>query len=114
MPSTRTLPEVLGTRPASICSNVDLPQPLGPTSETKLPSGTVNEMSFERNDRRARDTENLAEVLGLDHHWRCRRHRYAIASRQRPMRCSKTRISSLIRIVTAEISTVAAINLSTA
>ena len=42
-PSTSTSPEVAAVSPPTICSRVDLPQPLGPTIETNFPSGTSNE-----------------------------------------------------------------------
>src|SRR3981189_1335832 len=38
--SMRTMPAVGSSRPAMICSTVDLPQPDGPTSETNSPSLT--------------------------------------------------------------------------
>ena len=39
------VPEVCCSRAASIINNVDLPQPLGPTSTTKCPGLTSSEMS---------------------------------------------------------------------
>src|SRR5262249_55886649 len=44
-PSTVAVPVVGGLRPATIRSNVDLPQPLGPTSTRNSPRPTVNEIS---------------------------------------------------------------------
>jgi hypothetical protein len=43
-PATATVPRVAGRRPATIRSKVDLPQPLGPTSETNSPAPTASEM----------------------------------------------------------------------
>src|SRR6516162_4419735 len=44
-PSTRTRPAVGESRPATMLSSVDLPQPLGPTTATNAPAGTVNDTS---------------------------------------------------------------------
>src|SRR5919197_2119387 len=44
-PSTRTRPDEGGSRPATMFSNVDLPQPLGPTITTNAPEPTLREMS---------------------------------------------------------------------
>src|ERR687891_674086 len=44
-PSIEIFPLVLGSRPARILSNVDLPQPLWPTIETNSPLFTVKETS---------------------------------------------------------------------
>ncbi len=44
-PATVTVPIVAGLRPATMRSSVDLPQPLGPTSETNSPAPTDKEMS---------------------------------------------------------------------
>ena len=44
-PPTRSVPSSTSSSPAIMRSVVDLPQPDGPSSEKKLPAGTVNEMS---------------------------------------------------------------------
>src|SRR6187402_98964 len=42
----RTLPELGLSRPAATLSSVDLPQPVGPTTETNSPSPTARSTSF--------------------------------------------------------------------
>ena len=42
--ATVTVPSVAGLSPATMRSKVDLPQPLGPTSETNSPASTESEM----------------------------------------------------------------------
>ena len=41
-PRTRISPPVAATNPPIMCSNVDLPQPLGPIRETNSPSPMVS------------------------------------------------------------------------
>ena len=43
-PTTRGMVKVAGRKPATMRSRVDLPQPLGPTSDTNSPVPTVSEM----------------------------------------------------------------------
>src|SRR4030095_8257209 len=43
-PATVTVPTVAGLRPATMRSSVDLPQPLGPTSELNSPGPTDSDM----------------------------------------------------------------------
>src|SRR5690348_12576073 len=45
-PSTRTLPSGGASSPAATLSKVDLPQPDGPTSATKVPAAMLSEMSL--------------------------------------------------------------------
>src|SRR5438132_13576792 len=40
-PSTRTSPDDGGSKPAATLSSVDLPQPVGPTTETNSPAPTA-------------------------------------------------------------------------
>src|SRR5580704_18861544 len=44
LPSTRISPAVIDSRPAIVLSNVDLPQPDGPTSTRKPPLSSVRSM----------------------------------------------------------------------
>jgi hypothetical protein len=41
-PNTCTLPALGGNRPAATLSNVLLPQPVGPTTETNSPAPTLS------------------------------------------------------------------------
>src|SRR5688500_4681025 len=45
-PKTRSTPEDGFSRPAATLSSVDLPQPVGPTTETNSPSPIVSDTSF--------------------------------------------------------------------
>ena len=42
-PNTDTLPCEGASRPAAMLSSVDLPQPVGPTTDTNSPAATVSE-----------------------------------------------------------------------
>ena len=53
LPATLTVPVVAFCSPATTASSVDLPQPLGPTIETKLECGTIWSMSVTAVTRRA-------------------------------------------------------------
>jgi hypothetical protein len=46
LPSIETVPDVIASSPAIILSNVDLPQPEGPTSTQSLPSRMAMETPF--------------------------------------------------------------------
>ena len=56
---TRTEPSVGRTRPATTCSTVDLPAPLGPRSASTSPGATVNETSSPRLGRTTRSSTPL-------------------------------------------------------
>ncbi|XQU70275.1 hypothetical protein OJJOAM_003006 [Cupriavidus sp. H18C1] len=45
-PNTRTSPDDGASRPAPTLSKVDLPQPVGPTTETNSPGAIASETSL--------------------------------------------------------------------
>ena len=45
-PKMRTLPADGASRPAATLSSVDLPQPVGPTTETNSPGATASVVSL--------------------------------------------------------------------
>src|SRR5512143_827113 len=69
--SIAIVPAVISSRPASIRSSVDLPQPDGPTSTTNSPSAMSNEMPWitfvepKAFSTLRNDTEAIASPSGL-------------------------------------------------
>ena len=75
-PATVTVPSVAGRSPATMRSRVDLPQPLGPTSETNSPAPTRQRNAGEGLDRAARRLVCHADPVEADQFACSRRDRF--------------------------------------
>ena len=102
---TSTLPQLGGSSPATIRSNVVLPQPLGPTMETNSPgaissrtvSSAVSSWPSRVWNRRPTSTKRNRRPVRRRHAQRCRRLRAWLRSARGRNRCIWHRISALVK-----------------
>ena len=97
LPPSAMLPVDAGSRPATIFSSVDLPQPDGPTIAMNSPSRMSNVERLQRLDRTVGGVVGLGDAVDADQRragrrreWRCGRHanarRQSCASRRGVLR----------------------------